>query len=310
VSTDGTEVFVTGQSDGSTSASDFATIAYDASTGATIWVARYDGLQRGSSHDGAISIGLSPDGTRLFVTGFSAGYSTLLDVFTIAYDSSTGAALWLKRYNGPGNGNDYAASLGVSPDGDKVFVTGASQKTSDNFKNFDYLTIAYDASTGRGAWVRRYKSPGDGHGQANSLAVSPLGTQVFVTGESKGTSGSFDYATVAYDASTGATRWVNRYNGPGNGNDVARSIDVNPDGAAVFVTGKSPGSSSQDFATIAYKASTGTTRWVARYDGPGMGQDGAASLTVSPLGATVFVTGGSTGSSGSLDYATIAYDVN
>ena len=54
-------------------------------------------------------------------------------------------------------------------------------------------------------------------------------------------------------------------------------------------------------------ASTGSTRWISRYDGPGNGDDGASSVAVSPLGTGVFVTGGSEGSTGSFDYATIAY---
>ena len=53
----------------------------------------------------------------------------------------------------------------------------------------------------------------------------------------------------------GARLWVRRYNGPGNsmGNDdVARSVAVSPDGSAVYVTGYSQGTISDEYATIAY----------------------------------------------------------
>src|SRR5205814_1965666 len=42
-------------------------------------------------------------------------------------------------------------------------------------------------------------------------------------GFSKGDASGWDYATVAYDASTGAVVWGAHYNGPGDSDDVARS---------------------------------------------------------------------------------------
>jgi hypothetical protein len=84
--------------------------------------------------------------------------------------------------------------------------------------------------------------------------VSPDGSQVFVTGYStRSTIGIYDYATVVYDASTGAQLWAKRYNGPANGSDIANDLGVSPDGSGVFVTGRSPGSTSGlDYATVAY----------------------------------------------------------
>ncbi len=85
---------------------------------------------------------MSPDGSEVFVTGDSAE-STSDDYGTVAYDASTGAELWAKRYNGPGNGYDQATALGVSPDGSEVFVTGGSAGSTSGE---DYATVAYSVA--------------------------------------------------------------------------------------------------------------------------------------------------------------------
>jgi len=54
---------------------------------------------------------------------------------------STGARLWVRRYNGPRNGGDYAHSIAVSPTADMVVVTGTSYVSSPD--NNDYATISY-----------------------------------------------------------------------------------------------------------------------------------------------------------------------
>jgi len=100
-------------------------------------------------------------------------------------------------------------------------------------------------------WVKRYNGSGNGDDIAFALAVSPTGTAVFVTGESVGTP-SVDFATVAYDASTGAKLWVTRYNGVGGAGGIAYALGVSPDGGRVFVTGASYGAPSVDYATVAY----------------------------------------------------------
>jgi DNA-binding beta-propeller fold protein YncE len=310
VSPDGTKVFVTGSSYLKRSNFDYATVAYDAATGARLWVKPYNGP--GNNQDRALSLGVSPDGTRVFVTGWSGGVSSSSDYGTLAYDAFTGKRLWLARYNGPANSIDDARALAVSPDGSKVFVTGSSFGVTSNG---DYATVAYDASTGANLWVKRYSSPGNQYDQANAAAVSPDSSMVFVSGQSGGSQS--DYVTIAYDATSGAPRWVKRYNGPGSRGSLATSLGVSPDGTSVFVTGSS--NTSQhflDYATVAYDASTGATLWVARYHSPAQRDNYALSLAVSPDGTQLYVTGASAGSRGKcqygacFDYATVAYDAS
>ena len=121
--------------------------------------------------------------------------------------AAPGAQLWVARYNGPGNDGDSASSLAVSPGGTRVFVTGTSyggRRTHD-----DYATIAYNAVTGRQLWASRYNGPANLYDAAHSVAVSPGGARVYVTGDSSGrTATGYDYATVADNAATGARLWA------------------------------------------------------------------------------------------------------
>lgn len=51
------------------------------------------------------------------MTGFSNGSGTRYDYATLGYDATTGTKLWVKRYDDPANGRDFAFALGVSPAG-------------------------------------------------------------------------------------------------------------------------------------------------------------------------------------------------
>jgi hypothetical protein len=297
VSPDGGMVFVTGSSTGLSPGLDYATVGYNAATGAQVWASRYNGPANG--YDAANKLVVSPDGHTVFVTGSSRA-GTADDYTTIAYDAGTGAQLWVSRYNGAASRGDVAYSLAVSPSGETVYVTGASEGARSRD---DYATVAYDASTGARRWVSRYNGRANARDIATSVAVDPSGSTVYVTGLSRGASSGNDYATVAYNAATGARRWASRYNGTGNGSDIANSLAVDPAGHTVFVTGESTGAAGNtDYATAAYNAQTGAPRWVKRYQGPANSGDSGEKVTVGRGGRTAYVTGFSGGGD-----ATIAY---
>jgi len=152
-------------------------------------------------------------------------------------------------------------------------------------------------------WVARYNGPASDFDEATALAVDGSGN-AYVTGWSWG-SGTYDYATVKYDAG-GAQQWVARYDG--GGYDISPALAVDGSGN-VYVTGDSWGSgTNRDYATVKYNAS-GVQQWVARYDGPASGDDGARALAVDGSG-NVYVTGYSSGSGTWFDYATVKYDAS
>ncbi len=301
VSPSGKTVFVTGESDSKDFVAQYGTVAYNAATGAQLWVKRYRGP--GSSSDIAHSVAVSPNGNTVFVTGVSNSSTfTFTDDATVAYNAATGAQLWVKRHSGiQDTDNGYYNSLAVSPTGGAVYVTGINGSASSI--GAGYVTIAYNAATGAQLWAKRYSSSGG----ALSVAVSPSGSTVFATGETYRTDRGIGYATVAYNAATGAQLWAKRY--VGNLGAIPRalaySVAVSPSGGTVYVTGLS-WKAGFEYATIAYNAATGAQQWIKLYglpnDGSTEGQ-GPVAEAVSPTSGTVVVTGANVGG----EWATVAY---
>ena len=301
----GGTVFVHGMLPGTASGSDFLTIAYRTSNGARAWVSRYDGPAGADEMlwpGGAGALDVDATGRTVFVTGGSAGDGSATDYATVAYRARTGAVRWVSRYDGPAGSDDLAGAVAVSRDGRTVVTTGFS---SGGATNSDYATVGYDAATGKQLWASRYNGPAGQNEGAGSVVVDPGGAAVFVTGTSEGADvGREDYATVAYDLGTGKQLWVRRYNGPANRDDNAAALGIGARGSTVYVTGRSVNTESgeADFATVAYRATSGERVWTKRYDSPDPGRDEAVALAVSVRSSRVFVAGNS-----SDDYATVAY---
>lgn len=114
----------------------------------------------------------------------------------VAYDAMTGQRLWGDVLDNRST-HENAHSIGVSPDGFSVFVTGTAI-----FPDYNYVTIAYDADTGRRQWTEVFEryvwtEP--------FLAIDPTGGKVFVAGE-RAVGNDSDFMLLAYSAATGALR--------------------------------------------------------------------------------------------------------
>ncbi len=240
------------------------------------WVARYDGEAECLVLDSAGNIYVS--GNAPFQGGTTIKYNPDGEIQWNCSDCGE-----LKASTIDAQGNIYVAG----------YVGGI---------NYSAVKISPD---GERLWQATYNGTGNGSDIAYAIAVDNQGN-VYITGESLGTEPNMDYATVKYD-SNGVEQWSARYNGPGNGYDLACDISVDDD-ENVYVSGSTLGLST-DYTTIKYD-SLGNELWNMRYDGPTNQMDVANAMTIDSDG-NVYVTGKSpdVSSSGS-DFLTIKYSTD
>ena len=166
-----------------------------------------------------------------------------------------------KRQDGGTGDTDVPRTVVVSPDGDSVVITGNSWGEGTGS---DYLTAVYDTATGEKRWSARYDGSGHGLDVAYSAAFAPSGDHVVVTGRSAEAETGEDFATVAYDATSGEQVWSALYDAGGSG-DVANAVAVTEGPGSqtrIVVTGQSnimldEMTSDADMATLSYLVELG-----------------------------------------------------
>jgi hypothetical protein len=181
-------VFVTGGWSGH-----YATLKYS-SAGVPLWTNRYNNAQW-TPTDLATAVVVDGHG-NVFVTGESCAPTGggCPDYVTIKY-SNAGVPLWTNRYDGPGERSDFARAIAVDSSGN-VFVAGGVE--SDVPGVDDYATIAY-SNDGEPLWANYYNDA-DSFSWAKAIAVDSLGN-VFVTGDSRTSDGSYHITTIKYSSS-------------------------------------------------------------------------------------------------------------
>lgn len=293
---DSGNVLVTGYSEISTTGNtQISTIKYNTS-GNQIWNASYNGSD---SFDEANVIVLDDSG-NVYVAGRSSFGSS--NYTTIKYDSF-GAEQWVTHYDGPGASWDNIKDIKVDKSGN-VYITGeSSQYTNWPENNLDYATIKYSA-VGIEQWVARYNGPGDSLDFAVGLTLDNS-NNVYVTGYSHGAGTFYDYATIKYNSS-GAEKWVKRYNSADSLTDEATAVGIDAAGH-IYVTGLSIQTNpSPQYLTIKYD-SAGIEQWITTSNTSGESDDYASDLAIDDDG-NILVTGASWNTATAYDYATIKYN--
>ncbi len=290
-------IYVTGTTENSGTGNDWTTIKYTPS-GDTLWVRNF--VSPGSYNERASCIALGTSG-NIYLTGYTMS-SGAGDYLTIKYRPN-GDTAWVRRYNGTGNGYDFAHWICVDNQ-ENVYVTGYSRGAS---YQDDIATVKYD-SNGNQLWVSRINGSGNYNDKGHKVIADNNG-YVYVVGYvnpfSSGT--RYDYATIKLNAQTGDTVWVRTYNGPADSSDIARDIAVDSAGN-VYVTGSVRWlGTSTDILTIKYDNS-GNLLWTARYNNPDTsGADGGYGIRVDNAG-NVYVVGQSQGLGTGSDVVLIKYD--
>ncbi|MGA9115400.1 MAG: SBBP repeat-containing protein [Bacteroidota bacterium] len=285
-----------GVSYGSVTDEDVVLVRYNAA-GAELWNAWYNGP--GNSEDEAVAMAAGRGGLTA-ITGSSYDLDTQSDYATAVFGPA-GSLLWEARYNGTGEGEDYAAAV-VVDGSDNVYVTGTSFGQATGY---DITTVKYN-SAGARQWVSRYTGTGAGVDEAAAIALDPSGN-VIVAGSRSSPATNKDYVVIKYGP-TGTAQWISSYNGPVDYIDQVYAAAVDASGN-VYVTGASFGSSSDfDFLTVKYNP-LGTQQWTARYNGSANGVDRAYAIAADASG-NVYVTGASQGSGTAYDWCTVKYNAS
>jgi hypothetical protein len=318
--TSSSSVFVTGftceaRDDGQLHA-DAQTVAYDAESGAELWVNRYDGALEGN--DAGFGIAVSPDGATVVVAGIQDQSPTWPknvttgDYLTIAYDAATGEQRWVRSYTSPQTGlgsnpqnpSDAATAVTISDDGARVYVTGDSYRLAPFPFQADFATISYETESGRQSWVKRNSAPAcDDKSEDVPLAIASQGDEIYVGGYSGADCGSewaryyvFKLRDVR-DEERADLLWDGIHEGP---IPVAGDIGVSED--AVVLTGSSSArcpfnnARIRNYTTVAFDRSTGEKRWVREFAAGDLTDDSCTSNTatglgMSPDGTIAYVTG-------------------
>lgn len=204
---------------------------------------------------------------------------------------------WVFTYSGPGDGADECLSIVYGLD-DSIYTAGYSYSGSGLDFGFTAISLS---SSGATRWY--YWDDFPYFNIANSV-ICGSDSNIYIAGKAyRFTQTSGDFYIVSL-TSSGGYRWSYRYNGPADNLDEAKIITYGLDGN-IYAAGKSTGNGTGDDFTVVSLTSSGTEKWVYRYNGPGNGEDEATAV-VYGLDGNIYAAGNTTGSGTETDFTVIS----
>jgi hypothetical protein len=218
-----------------------AIVKYD-SNGNQLWVASNEQGPaasvriEGAALDGANNLYLAAD------------YDPYIEHYVTFMCSAGGSILWTAF---DPTGDLYSQPHGLVVDTSaNVIVTGDD---AYDYPNTSYGTYKLNTN-GAYVWTNLYPKSVVGISVATSI-ITDQADNCYVTGYSPGTKSGNDIVTIKYDQN-GNQVWLQRYHGPGNGDDAGNAIAVDNNGN-VYVTGyETTAAGGTEIVTIKYSPVT------------------------------------------------------
>lgn len=266
--------------------------SYAPKQGCHEWISTNPGPNASASTEKIWDAVLGPDGDRYYLAGYTEAEKPRYLVQAV--DTEDGSVAWSTAGIGAGGetgGTVEALSITHHPTEPIVYATG-QRVVPDAL--FEVQTVAYNAETGAVLWNASYRS-NSVWDSGRAVTVGPEGETVYMAG----TTGPTPYTVephlllAAYDARTGATRWVSTYNNThGSAILCGQCLEVGPEGENVYIAGEGtapdwPGN--PDEIVQRYQASDGKLQW-SRMIG-NLRVTKAEDLELGPDGSVVYLTG-------------------
>jgi hypothetical protein len=232
---------------------DYVLQKYDLN-GNLIWQRSYNGNLNG--FDVARSV-FADRNENIYITGYTENQNTKLDITTIKYNSD-GDEIWVRDFNGSGDGYDWPNHVLVDKF-DNVYVEGGSQnvrQTNDECmaelgKCMNDATLIKYLPSGAIDWVRTYNGPDNMYDCLQGMTLDQE-NNVYVAGRSHNevAGNNDDIITMKFNT-RGDMLWLMKYNSGPSKNDYGNAIVLDNMGN-VYSSGWSNGRGNIDFIMIKY----------------------------------------------------------
>ena len=230
-------------------------------------------------------------------------------------DVTTGKRAWITTRPGPDDYGDIDAHVDVRGNA-VVLSTRSPARPGGLYGTYDIDTVVLSAATGDLTWARSFDGPDHFTDTPGDVALTRLGTKVFVVvaGASTSASTGDDILSQSLSAVDGSVSWTKTEDSPKANLDESFDSALSPDGKTLVQTGlsidgvTSGGSPRVVIATVGMDARTGTRLWDTRWSRPGDGAAQSFVTTFTPDGSTVVSAGESAELNKADQLTAIAFD--
>jgi len=277
-------LYIAGGSYGTDNNLDFTIISLDTG-GSERWVYRYDGGVMNSWHEEANDVSYGMD-NNIYAAGYTWDWINTQGFAVISIDTA-GLFRWHFKY-----GN-------IAPEEAQSIVCGLDTNIyAAGCRIFNYTLVCFD-TLGSVGWSYNHEGTLPLSAKAQSV-IYGIDYNVY-------SAGHWDSVAVILSLShNGDSNWVYLYSGPGIGENDFYDIVQGPE-QTVFAAGWSPGDGTGDDVLVAAVETSGTERWVYRYNGGADSEDRAYSLAYG-LDNNLYVAGYTTTDGSGMDFTIISLD--